>query len=327
MQLYATETNPIPEGAVVSTVRTRDGVRLRAARWAPTAARSVGSMLLINGRAEMIEKYFETIADLRARGFHVATFDWRGQGGSDRALKDGRKGHVRDFSEFDEDLRAFVEAEMTPHCPKPWFGLAHSMGACVALSALHAGTLPLERIVCIAPMVAIHGVANPTGVLWLARSLRAIGMGGRYIPGGGATSIATKPFERNPLTTDATRYARNSLIASDYPELAIGDPTVSWTRAAFARMREFAGLRYPLEILTPALVLAAGDDRIVSTPAVEAFASRLKAGSAITIPGGRHELLMERDALRAQVFAAIDAFLPGSGAPPQLVAATAGKRR
>ena len=170
-------------------------------------------------------------------------------------------------------------------------------------------------------MIAVYGIQNPAGVLRLAKTLRAIGLGGRYIPGGGATSIATKPFGDNPLTSDPQRYARNSTIASTHPALAIGDPTVGWTRAAFARMREFERLRYPLEIMTPVLVLSAGADRVVSTPAIESFASRLKAGSAISIPGARHEMLMERDAIRAQVFAAIDAFIPGSGAPPQLTAA------
>ena len=55
-------------------------------------------MCLFQGRAEFIEKYFETVRELRARGFAVATIDWRGQGGSERALADPRKGHVGDFS-------------------------------------------------------------------------------------------------------------------------------------------------------------------------------------------------------------------------------------
>ena len=83
-------------------------------------------------------------------------------------------------------------------------------------------------------------------------------------------------------------------------------------------MKIFAGLRYPLNILTPVLVIAAGADDIVSTPAVERFALRLKAGSAITLPGARHEILMENDALRSQFWAAFDAFVPGSAMPEQL---------
>ena len=60
-------------------LKTPDGVALRFARWAPPPGRK-GTVCLFPGRAEFIEKYFETVRDLRARGFAVATIDWRGQG-------------------------------------------------------------------------------------------------------------------------------------------------------------------------------------------------------------------------------------------------------
>jgi len=60
------------------------------------------------------------------------------------------------------------------------------------------------------------------------------------------------------------------------------------------------------------LVVAAGQDRIVSTPAISAFATRLRAGSHLVIPGARHELLMEQDRYREQFWAAFDAFVPGT---------------
>ena len=64
-------------------MKTPDGVNLRFARWTPPPGRK-GTVVVLQGRTESIEKYFETVRDLRARGFAVATFDWRGQGLSDR---------------------------------------------------------------------------------------------------------------------------------------------------------------------------------------------------------------------------------------------------
>jgi lysophospholipase len=49
----------------------------------------------------------------------------------------------------------------------------------------------------------------------------------------------------------------------------------------------------------------------VKTQATEAFASRLKAGRHLTIPYARHDLLLERDSIRSQFWAAFDAFVPG----------------
>src|SRR5262245_53529183 len=103
MDLVSIPANPAPEDVVTGRLTTRDGVGLRFARWQPPPGRK-GTVCLFQGRTEFIEKYFETVRDLRARGFAVAIFDWRGQGLSDRALGDRMKGHVGDFSEYELDI-------------------------------------------------------------------------------------------------------------------------------------------------------------------------------------------------------------------------------
>ena len=85
MKLVSIPANPVPDGVVPGAIKTSDGVNLRFARWAPPPGRK-GTVFVLQGRAEFIEKYFETVRDLRARGFAVATFDWRGQGLSDRPV-------------------------------------------------------------------------------------------------------------------------------------------------------------------------------------------------------------------------------------------------
>jgi lysophospholipase len=108
------------------------------------------------------------------------------------------------------------------------------------------------------------------------------------------------------------RYARTVAILEAEPSLGIGSPTVGWLDAAFRVMSEFADPTYASRLRQPMLLVAAGQDRIVSTPAIGAFAVRLRAGSHLVIPGARHELLMEQDRYREQFWAAFDAFVPGS---------------
>src|SRR5882757_746346 len=103
MTLVSIPANPVPEDVVTGNLKTPDGVSLRTVRWAPPPGRK-GTVCLFQGRAEFIEKYFETVRDLHARGFAVATLDWRGQGLSERALSDHRKGYVENFSQYDTDL-------------------------------------------------------------------------------------------------------------------------------------------------------------------------------------------------------------------------------
>ncbi len=96
MKLVSIPANPVPDDVVTGSIKTPDGVNLRFARWAPPAGRK-GTVVVLQGRAEYIEKYFETVRDLRARGFAVAAFDWRGQGLSDRALSNRLKGSCARF--------------------------------------------------------------------------------------------------------------------------------------------------------------------------------------------------------------------------------------
>lgn len=312
MELIATPGNPTPGHAVVTRVVTEDGKALRAARWRPTTRRIKGTVLILQGRAEFIEKYFETIADLRRRGFAVAAFDWRGQGGSVRELSNARKGHVDDFSSYELDLEATMTHVVAEHCPPPFYGLAHSMGAAILFHALRNGQTGFERVVALAPMVRIAFVKAPRLARVFAEVLDGFGFGGSFIPGGCETSISTKPFPGNRLCTDPVRYARNALVATTAPHLAIGDPTIAWTDAAFRCMAEFEDPRLAAAIQTPALVVAAGDDPVVSTRMVERFAARLKSGRAIIVPGARHEILMERTPIRELFWAAFDAFIPGT---------------
>ena len=59
-------------------------------------------------------------------------------------------------------------------------------------------------------------------------------------------------------------------------------------------------------------MLAASNDTVVSTPAIEEFAYHLRAGSHLVIAGSKHEILQEQDRYRAQFWAAFDAFVPGT---------------
>ncbi len=309
--LFGIDGYPVPSQAQVMAVTASDGVAIRTARWRPTARRVLkGSVLVVQGRAEFIERYSETIQELRRRGFHVATFDWRGQGGSDRLVANPRKGHVRRFGDYQRDLD-IVFAEVMARLPKPWFVLAHSMGSAICLEAALRNTLPVSRLVALAPMLSLSMVKRPAMVKATALFLDSLFLGKAFVPAGGETPLATRPFASNRLTGDPVRYARNAQLSALRPELAIGDPTIRWVREAYRFMDRMALPDVPLDIRVPTLVIAAGCDPVVSTPVIERFAARLKTGLAVVLPTSRHEILHETDDVRASFWAAFDAFVPG----------------
>ena len=152
MTLVSIPANPVPENATAGTIKTPDGVELRFARWAPPSGRK-GTVCVFTGRSEMIEKYFETVRDLRDRGFAVAIIDWRGQGHSSRRLRDSRKGYVRSFSDYELDVETFVTQVVLPDCPPPYFALAHSMGGAILAQFL-------QRVRGIFLLIVLHQAAD-----------------------------------------------------------------------------------------------------------------------------------------------------------------------
>lgn len=323
LDLVAVPGNPVPPGATVARVTTADGVVLRAASWPREAGARRGTVLVLQGRAEFIEKYFEVVGELRGRGFDVVAFDWRGQGGSERVLPDRYKGHVHRFADFRADYEAIAARFLGPDLERPLYVMAHSMGGCIALTGAHEGWLGADRLIVSSPMVGLSLVRRPRLARLVAQLLARLGLASRLVPGGYARSISTLPFEGNRLCTDRGRYERNAAVARALDWGAIGSPTIGWLRAAYEAMERLADATVPGAIAVPTMVVASDTDPICSSPAIELFARGLKTGTLVSVPGARHEVLMESDEMRAVFWTAFDAFVadPAMLSPPADLAA------
>ena len=312
MELVSLAKNPVPSGGTVGSFRGYDGAELRYARWDATRLPRRGTVCLFSGRAEFIEKYFEVIADLRRRGFAVATMDWRGQGGSQRMLSNPRKGYVRGFWEYDRDLIRFMKDIVLPDCPPPFIGLGHSMGGNILLRNATMPGLWFERIVLSAPMIALPesclGTTAARAMIY-AEVSSLLGMSTAYVVGGSDELASNAKFEGNSLTSDYERWIRTKAVLDRAPALGLGSPTVSWLKAALRSCRQLGAIDFPARINVPLLMFAAAHDTVVSTRAIEDFAVRAKVSSCILMPGSQHEILQENDAVRTRFWAAFDAYL------------------
>ena len=216
--------------------------------------RPLGTVCLLQGTTECIEKYFEVVGDLPPRGFAVATFDWRGQGGSGAGgCAIGARAMSGNFAEYDRDLEAFmqqVDAARLPAAatsrwrirwaadrvlPRAARKGRRSVRAHGDWSAADVRRSPAAPAACAARRLARI----------IRRRLRRLD-----IPGGGATDRSpTLPFEDNPLTSDPRALcAQPRDHSSAAPELAIGVADLRLAPAAsgpwrHARMPEIARRR------------------------------------------------------------------------------------
>ena len=309
---HQTPDNPIPENAAGGFFTTRDRKRIRYGLFPAVTRPLKGTVVLLTGRNECIEKYFETIRDLADRGFGVATLDWRGQGDSDRLIRDRQRGYVRSFYDYTGDLEQFFEEVVLPDCRGPYYILAHSTGAVIALLAAPSMVNRVRRMVMIAPFFTVPDL--PVSVKTVRRVcsvLCLLGLG-RFYAAWGPRPSKTAPFATNKVTSDPERYRRNTGIYETYPQLALGGPTIRWLKAAVDATVTVSDPDFMARIQVPLLMIAAGADQVVSTKAVEAYTRHLRLGSLLMIDGARHEILQEQDIYREQLLAAFDAFIPGT---------------
>lgn len=313
--LLETATNPAPAGIRSGLLSLGSGKTLRYALVQSEQRPLNGTVVLLQGRNEFIEKYYETMQDLTARGFHVASFDWRGQGGSYRLLRDPMRGFVRRFSDYSDDLDQFLTQIVLPDCPPPYYILAHSMGALVAIRSVPRLASRISRMVLCAPLLGLrHPKFSDDTLRRLSRLMRLLGLGKRYASEGPHLN-ARRAFAGNPLTHDRARFERNQEMVHLSSDIAIGGPTIAWLQNVLHALRDMQKGDYFGHSAMPSLILAAGGDPLISLPAIERFAGNHRNFSLITIDGARHELLQEEDFYRAQVLAAFDAFIPGSNLP------------
>ena len=294
-----------PEGGRIVWRDAQDGVRLRLGLWTPEKPR--GTILLLPGRTEFIEKYGRVISTLVENDYAVAVIDWRGQGYSDRVADDPALGHVEAFGDYQFDLTALVEAAEEAGMPRPWHILAHSMGGNIALRALIEG-LDIQRAVLSAPM---WGILIPTSKRLMASVLPKLaqvsGKQLEYLPGSSENAyVRENGFDDNQLTTSKDHFEYFARLTRAAPELALGGPSIHWFGEAQAECA--ALLRAPRPNI-PVLTCYGTLEGIVDRTALRKMHEGWQSASVVEIDGARHELMMESDPARAMFFDRAFAFL------------------
>lgn len=287
-----------PDGRAV-WLKAADGTRLRAGIWNATGTK--GTVVLLQGRAEFVEKYGRTATDFAKAGFATLTLDWRGQGRSARVLTDTNLGHVGDFAQYQDDLDALLSFAQVQGLPQPFYLLAHSMGGAIGLRALNRH-LPFQAAAFSAPM---WGLLLSAWTRPLANALSAaagyLSFDHLYAPGTGpATYVLKVPFALNAMTRDAEQYAYMRAQARAHPDMSLGGPSLGWLRAALVECHALQALPSPD---LRCLCVLGGSERVIDTAPIHSRMRGWKAGRLAVIPGVEHEILMERPTPRAAFIA------------------------
>lgn len=286
------------------------GVPIRFVRFSTPQHQRV--VVVSPGRTESYIKYSEVAYDLFHNGYDIMVIDHRGQGRSGRMLADPSRGHVENFADYVDDFALFYHQEVKTLGYQQHVALAHSMGGAILAQFLAREPTAFSAAALCAPMFGIH-LPMPDWVAdrildWtenhpMLRDYYAVG----------TCKWRPLPYAINPLTHSRERYRNNLRYYADHPELQVGGATYHWVRESIQVGREI--IAQAASIKTPLLLLQAEEDRIVDNQAHRDFCQvRSDAGcpgeeeKLWVIQGARHEILFERDHLRAEALNLILAF-------------------
>ncbi|MCW5748856.1 MAG: alpha/beta hydrolase [Alphaproteobacteria bacterium] len=291
-------------------VTAADGAILRFGVWRATTQPARGSMLVLTGRGEFIDKYAsEVIPDLLARGFAVYALDWRGQGLSARQLEDRQKGHIDTYDTYLADLQAFLGGVVTPDAPRPIVALTHSMGGHLLLRHLaeHQQSTPVAAGILGAPMTGLRREAIITTILTLLPPVAAVDE--RYFYGSAPFRLIGREFVGNKVTHDERRYRFTEAWFDADSRLALGGPTVGWLRQTLRSIKALSAPGYLEPVRTPLLMVTAGQDLLIDGRTHDTVAASLPDCTHLVYADARHEIMMETDQIRARFFADVESFL------------------
>lgn len=247
------------------------GVDLFVQRWAPTDAVRA-ELLVVHGYFEHSGRYRELALALLDGGIATTAVDLRGHGRSG-----GRRGLVRRFEDYHDDLRAAL-ATITTESPR--FVLGHSLGGLIVLdwAARDATAASLAGMVIVSPYLELTYPPSPlrrilgdvAGLLW--------------------------PRLRVPSGLDPQGLSHDADIVEAYRRdpLVFRPATAGWYRESTLAQRR---VRHLESLPVPLLFYYSENDPVASGRRSGALAARLRAPEKIVHqrPAALHEILNEVD--------------------------------
>lgn len=276
------------EGALAreGTIESADGTKISYRGW-PKAGAEV-SFAAVHGLGEHARRYERFALGMARHGFATFALDLRGHGKSA-----GRRGHVDSWTQWTEDVAAFV-AHVEGIAGGEVVPLGHSFGGAALLSTVLANKLPnARRFVVSSPALRVK-VPVPGWKIGLAKATSKI------VPKLTLDNeVDPKLLSRVPEVVEAYRtdpLVHNKISSRLYSE---------WV-AACKRIVEHAG-----EIKIPFLILAGTDDGLIDPEGSKELHRLTTSVSELRLLEGRyHEPFNDLD--NEEVFAVIADWLARS---------------
>ena len=319
--VYSADYNRVMETQVIPYLKRhrtdlsvkRGAVSLFTSRFLPEGTPR-GTVMIVHGFTENIEKYDEIIHSLLRNSWCVLAYDQRGHGRSGRSsgIRDLSLTHVDRFEDYVRDMKSVVSEALTP-MPGPKMLLCHSMGGAVSAMFLENESCPFKRAVFCSPMIAPNlGGAPASLVKAICRVPITLGLGEHR-------AFISRPYTgpedfESSCATGHERFSWYEALRSATAEFTNNGPSYRWALEAINVTKKLLSPGLPEKISIPVLVFSAESDSSVIPAAQETFVSHLKHGTLERIPGSKHEIYRSSDSVLFPWWKRVLSFLAGETA-------------
>jgi len=280
--------------------------------WTFAGQQSQGPVLLmLTGWSESAERYCDLVFELAPLFAHVVIIDHRSQGSSLKT--DPFKSHVDSFESFIDDAALVMDRValrlLAPGGQLVVFGF--SMGGLVAahLAARRSGDI--DGLILVAPALEVKTGWPPAVIGALLTVATLLGFGRAFVPGHPSSMDGTllmPPLSRTSSSTTRMQFyqrLRQARLAHVVNGMSVRHlrELVAW------RFTDFAAIKQQ-----QVLVLTAAKDEFVENAPVGAFVAALGPAQCrhVHYLEAKHEILHERESIRAEAMAEIKRFVLGS---------------
>ena len=276
-----------------------------------------GTIVISHGFCEFFGKYHEVSYYFYEMGYSFFFLDHRGHGYSERKVPEWDKVYVKDYQEYVEDFRCFMEQIVLPEMKKhgeaqeKLYIFAHSMGGAIATLFLEQYPGYFKAAVLSSPLMEMNVGKYPT---FLVRILmgwaKLAGWDYQYVPG-------QKGFDRIPVfptssTLSLPRYEYVFQQRLENPHFQTYGGCYAWTRASLKATRQVIKQAEKIEV--PVLLLEAGRDTMVKNEGHIRFCKKAKNVRFITYDDAKHEIFNALQATIDKYYEDVFGFLEEQGA-------------
>lgn len=232
------------------TIQISDGVALYFKTW--NTERPKGLIVINHGFGEHINRYNHVADFFNQHGYAVAGYDMRGHGKSE-----GKRGHSPNYETYLNDIQIVINEAQKNYPALPVILWGHSMGGNLVASYLLQRNPPIKAVVLTGPWILPALPPKPI-LLFLGKMMRNIAPSFTQ-------NVGIKPEDISRDTSVVQAYKNDPLVHSKMTASA----GMSVVEAGEA-LNVFSG-----DIKIPLLVMHGDQDKLTSSEASKAFASRI----------------------------------------------------